>query len=205
MGFLPLFNVPLDWLSFGFTRGLLYSIKPNEDSWLRIFMVGIVDVIIAFVFLVLVIISTVLSLWLVNGLASLGGADPVINIQSLWLQLRDGDWQKSLWIWLMLGSTLVPTLVHFMVALFAFTVVLPHKLTAKSAIELQRRREEFLAGDTDAVIGNDQQFWAFLFIVLRFMVLLGLVALLFFVVYLLFTSLFDLPEFFKKMIDDWVA
>jgi len=204
LGFLPLFNVPLDWLSFGFTRGLLYSIKPNEDSWLHILLVGILDVIIAVVFLVLVIGSTWFSLWLVNSLASLGGADPVINIQSLWLQVRDGDWQKSLWIWLMLGSTLIPTLVHFMVALFAFTIVLPHKFTAKTAIELQRRRQEFLAGNKDVVIGNDQQFWAFLFIMMRFIMLFGFVALLLFVAYLLMTTLPDL-ESIKTMIDDMVV
>ncbi len=175
MGFLPLFNAPLDWLSFGFTRGLLHSIATQKHGWGRILITSMIDVVIALFFLLLVAASSLLALILVNWLVSIAGADPVIDLPSLWKQLHEGDWQQNLWIWLMLGSTLIPTAIHFLVALFALAVVLPHVPAKAAAVKLRGAREDFLKRDKKnsgytsitIQIGEDERRIAFIYVVIR--------------------------------------
>ncbi len=175
MGVLPLFNAPLDWLSFGFTRGLLHSIATQKHGWARILITSMVDIVIALVFLLLVAASSLLALISVNGVVSMAGVEPVIDLPSLWKQLHEGNWQQNLWIWLMLGSTLIPTAVHFLVALFALAVVLPHVPAKAAAIQLRKAREDFLKRDkknsgytsTAIQIGEDERRIAFIYVVMR--------------------------------------
>ena len=118
LGILPLFNAPLDWLSFGFTRGLLQVIADKKHSIKGIIFMLILDLIIAIIFLISVTVSSLLGIFLVNYVSGV----EVINLFDIFAQLRSGEWNKNLWIWAMLGSTLIPTLVHFYLVIYALLV-----------------------------------------------------------------------------------
>ncbi len=116
LGILPLFNAPLDWLSLGFTRGLLQAIADKKHSTKGIIFMLVLDLIVAIVFLVLVTASSLLGILLVNYIAGTG----VVNLSDIFSQLK--DLSKSSWIWAMLISTLIPTLVHIYFVIYALLV-----------------------------------------------------------------------------------
>lgn len=146
LGFLPLFNAPLDWLSLGVTRALLRRIvAPGHRFW-HSMLLGLVDLFLAVLFLVLVAFSTLGGIVLVNAFAHYAGAGPVVSLGDLWLQLSTGRPGDNLWIWLMLGSTLLPTFVHMLVAIMAlamlFSAEQANEVADSLAAELERSRRE---------------------------------------------------------------
>lgn len=143
LGILPLFNAPLDWLSLGFTRGLLRSIAAPDHGWKRAVVYAFLDLLLAVVFLVLVALSSLLGLMLVNWIAVAAGGKEVIALTTLWKQLNTGGWKENLWIWLLLGSTLIPTAIHFLVALFALITIFPSRRANVVARQLQKSREVY--------------------------------------------------------------
>ncbi len=149
LGILPLFNAPLDWLSLGFTRGLLQAIADKKHSTKGIIFMLILDLIVAIIFLVLVTVSSLLGIFLMN---TVSGVE-VINLSDIFAQLRNGDWKESLWIWLMLGSTLIPTIVHFYFVIYALLVsFFTSKRLKEAADQLQKSIDNpEIPQDSDAV------------------------------------------------------
>lgn len=150
LGILPLFNAPLDWLSFGVTRGLLRAIATGAHGWALSLLLAAFDLLLALLFLLAVAASTLAGIWAVNLIAEAAGYGPVVGLQALFQQLKSGGWEENLWIWLMLGSTLIPTAVHFLVALYALALVFPAKKARWAALHMKKARNDWLRRDGEA-------------------------------------------------------
>lgn len=121
---LPLVNAPLDWLSLGITRALLQSIRFNQHRVYKALIWSLLDLLMAAVALLLVSGVTVG----VVSLANLMAVKPIIDLESLFKSLSDlENWKDNLWIYFMLLSTLIPTMVHFSLAGGALTLAVSKK------------------------------------------------------------------------------
>ncbi len=109
---LPLANAPLDWLSLGLTRGLLrYGLASGGTG--RIAAVSLVDIV-----LVAALMFPLAAICLANWSAVSGGGGPVLLVVPLLESLRNApEDPKFYWIYLMLFSTLVPSLIHILCGL----------------------------------------------------------------------------------------
>ena len=121
---LPLVNTPLDWLSLGVTRGLLQAVRSGEHSTRVALVWAAMDLVLALAFLFL--ITAVLV-----GVTSLGNAvagKTLVDIQLILQGIKETPASVDhWWIYFMLLSTLVPTLIHFALAGGAATLWLPRK------------------------------------------------------------------------------
>ena len=131
---LPIVNAPLDWLSLGFTRGLLQAIRTGNHSGWRTLLWAAADLLLAFVFLLL--ITAVLV-----GVTALGNAlagKTLVDIGCILSNLESNSAHPDhWWIYFMLLSTLVPTLFHFALAGGAATLWLPRKWRTQLADGLE--------------------------------------------------------------------
>lgn len=127
-GLLPLANTLPDWLSLGVTRHLLQRLQVDHGVAHAVLW-ATADLLLALVFLFL--ISMVLVS--VVSLANLFALKPVLDLQAVFASLRDvSDHKSDFWVYFMLLSTLLPTLVHFALVGGALTRAIPrdfrHKL-----------------------------------------------------------------------------
>jgi len=138
MVFLPIFNVPLDWLSLGVTRGLLSQIERGRHRSVSALGWALIDIALALVFLLAVSFSSFLAYLLAKTISP----ESVYTLAELRDAIDGGD-EMSIGIWLMLASTLIPTFLHFLVALAAF-VSLPftRKRTQETLKQLQTAADE---------------------------------------------------------------
>ncbi|MEZ5535861.1 MAG: hypothetical protein R3F02_09560 [Thiolinea sp.] len=121
---LPLVNAPLDWLSLGFTRGLLQAVRTGNHSGWRTLIWAAADLLLAFFFLFLITAVLVGVTALGNAVAGKTLVDLGCILSNLQADMSHPDhW----WIYFMLLSTLVPTLFHFALAGGAATLWLPRK------------------------------------------------------------------------------
>lgn len=115
---LPLINAPLDWLSLGITRGLLFSITNRQSKSTDVFYT-VLDVILAAIFWLLTIIITISILAFLDNLwggVGLGSFD----VSTLIKRLGENPWDiNNLWVHILALTTLLPTFIHFIVASFA--------------------------------------------------------------------------------------
>lgn len=121
---LPLVNTPLDWLSLGITRGLLQSIRFNQHRVGKTLIwsaLGLVLVVLALLLVSSVTVSVI-------SIANLLAVNPIIDLKALFESLGILDnWKDNLWIYFMLLSTLIPTVVHFALAGGALTLSVSKK------------------------------------------------------------------------------
>ena len=131
---LPITNAPMDWLSLGFTRGLLQAVRTGNHSGWRTLIWAAADLLLAFIFLFL--ITAVLV-----GVTALGKAvagKTLVNIGCIISKVQtDRSAPDHWWIYFMLLSTLVPTLFHFALAGGAATLWLPRKWRTQLADGLE--------------------------------------------------------------------
>lgn len=131
---LPLLNVVWDWLSLGVTRSLLYAIADRvHGGWLA-FGWALLDGLLALVFLFLITLTVVVGIAATNGLAQLGGGcgATVLDLQLLFDGLRvDALHPDYWWLYFMFLYTLVPTVVHMVIASLSVLLWVPrHTLQA---------------------------------------------------------------------------
>ncbi len=114
---LPLANAPLDWLSLGLTRGLLHYGLAIGGTW-RIAAVSLVDIVLAVALIFPLAAITTAVIGLANWSAVSAGGGPVLPVVPMLDSLRNApDDPKFYWIYLMLFSTLVPSLIHILCGL----------------------------------------------------------------------------------------
>ena len=143
LGLLPLANAPLDWLSVGITRGLLTQIKNDAHTGWRALCWALADLLIAGLFFAAVAATTFAVISAVNWAAALLGAAPVLDVKSMVRQFLGEHWPDGLWLWLMLLSTLIPTALHFVVALLAALQTLFNGMIASTVGQLQDARQRY--------------------------------------------------------------
>ncbi len=112
LSLLPLANAPLDWLSLGLTRGLLRYGLARGGTW-RIVAISLVDIGLAAALMFPLAAITVAVVGLANWSALAGGGAAVLPIVATLdaLVAAPAD-PQFYWIYLMLFSTLVPSLLH---------------------------------------------------------------------------------------------
>ena len=123
---LPSANAALDWLSLGFTRGFLYAIERRHHTGLVALSFAGLDIVLALAFLFGIAFLTTLLLSLLNLATVAWGGSPLLDLQLLFNGLaQEPGALEFAWIHFMMLSTLIPTLIHFLVAGFAAVLVLP--------------------------------------------------------------------------------
>lgn len=133
--YFPLINSFFDWLSLGFTRGLLTAIYMKSHSLRRVFSWGVIDLLIAFLFLFSLITTFVLSIKFINIISGKN----IIDIHAILLSIQSSPTSvDNWWIYLMLLSTLVPTIVHFSLVGGAITLWLPKSSRLKVSSNLKK-------------------------------------------------------------------
>lgn len=120
---LPLLNGVIDWLSLGFTRGLLHAIRRRRHFGLLAVGWAILDIVIALVFLFLITSITTLVMGGLNGLSHYWIERPLLDLQQIFDGLSSDPLHINYWwIHFMMFTTLIPTLVHFFSAAYALVL-----------------------------------------------------------------------------------
>lgn len=121
---LPLVNALFDYLSIGTTRALLRHGTRTPD---RATVYGTVDVGLALAFFMLLRGVLVVLVVAMNAAA---GTD-VVDLQALFADLRSGEAAGDYWwLYAIIFSTLVPTLVHLSIALWSLGAMVPGAVRA---------------------------------------------------------------------------
>lgn len=140
---LPMVNAPLDWLSLGVTRGLLQAVRVGQHSGWMTLVWALVDLVLALLFLFLITAALLGVTTLGNIVSGRPGVDIGGILQSLRCEPNNVDYW---WLYFMLFSTLVPTLIHFALAGGAATLWIPRPVRLWLADGLERdHHKTFLA------------------------------------------------------------
>lgn len=109
LGFLPLVNAPLDWISLGLTRGLLREALVRRGAWGLVF--STFDLLLAMGLMVPLICLTVGIIRVANMAA--GGGEAPFDLGGVIAEIRQSPADPAhYWVYFMFFSTLIPTLIH---------------------------------------------------------------------------------------------
>lgn len=112
-GVMPLVNAVFDYFSMGLTRWLL-RLGARHPGWAIVCGLGdLAAALAAFVALGFALIAAI------HGMNALAGA-PLLDLQTLFADLREGRWQQYWWLYLIIFSTVVPTLLHAAACVWSF-------------------------------------------------------------------------------------
>lgn len=135
IGLLPLLNAIFDYLSYGMTLTLIKFGAAQKNGWSLI--VACFDALAAYVLLIALGCSIVLTLGLINALSG----TTFIDVSTILTGLKDpATRDEYMWLTFTLLSTLVPTGMHLVIGVFSMTTWLP--VHAKDWIADQIQREE---------------------------------------------------------------
>lgn len=117
LGLLPLLNTLWDWVSLGVSRGLLAAIRlRRHQGWKPLFW-GLADFVLAFVFLAGLVAMIIAAVAAFNALSVSGGGTAAVDLPALFSALRtEPEHPRFYWLYFMFLSTLIPTLVHLLIA-----------------------------------------------------------------------------------------
>jgi hypothetical protein len=125
-GFLTLVNAPFDWLALGFTRALMRRGLLRGGPWP--FAYALIDVLVAAVLIAALAFAMVIAIQTFDDVAVLrGGPDAhILPLGPLFtgLQSTPGDYQYW-WVWLLLFSSMIPSILNLSIAGAAFLRGLP--------------------------------------------------------------------------------
>nr|VFJ87772.1 MAG: hypothetical protein BECKH772A_GA0070896_100059 [Candidatus Kentron sp. H]VFJ89506.1 MAG: hypothetical protein BECKH772B_GA0070898_100059 [Candidatus Kentron sp. H]VFJ96168.1 MAG: hypothetical protein BECKH772C_GA0070978_100059 [Candidatus Kentron sp. H] len=140
LGLLPLANAALDWLSLGVTRGLLYAIRSGHHAGWAALAWAVLDIVLALFFLLAIVTLTTGLLAGLNLATVSWGGGALLDLGALFDGIRAEPWSRDYWwIHFMMLSTLVPTLVHFLIAGFAMALILPDRTRRWLLADFDRR------------------------------------------------------------------
>ncbi len=141
---LPLLNVPLDWLSLSITRSLLYAIQTKIHTGFRAVAWAVVDLFLAFIFLILITTVTTIGIAAVNFTADFAGGKPILDLTALFAGIHADPLNKEYWwIYFLFLSTLIPTALHALVASFAVIFWVPQKTLRKLVSNWQKDHKNY--------------------------------------------------------------
>jgi hypothetical protein len=125
-GLLTLVNAPVDWLAIGFTRALLRRGLSRAGWWP--FLYAMVDVAVAAILIAMLAFAMVLAVQIFDDVAVLrAGRDArILPLGSLFegLSISPSDYEYW-WIWLLLFSSMAPSILNLSIAAAAFLRGLP--------------------------------------------------------------------------------
>jgi hypothetical protein len=125
-GLLTLVNAPFDWLALGFTRALMRRGLLRDGWWP--FVYALIDVLVAAVLIAGLAFAMVIAIQTFDDVAVLrGGPDAhILPLGTLFtgLQSTPGDFEYW-WVWLLLFSSMIPSILNLSIAGAAFLRGLP--------------------------------------------------------------------------------
>jgi hypothetical protein len=121
LGLLTLVNAPFDWIAVGFTRALLRrGLAPGGRGP---YFYALIDAIVAVPLIMLLSVVTILAAQTFDDIAVLraGPQALIMPLDALFkgLETRPGDYEFW-WVWFMLFSTLIPSLINLVIGAAAF-------------------------------------------------------------------------------------
>lgn len=118
---LPLINAIIDYLSFNFTRIFFDRIAKNSGFLVHCIYLG-VDLILAFVFLIILAATFFLSLSFINSqLYNILENSEAIGLTEIIKNIESNPVDSSnLWLYMLLFSTFIPTLINYLVFIIKF-------------------------------------------------------------------------------------
>ena len=130
LGVLPLVNSPLDWISFGVTRTLLYNIVDEVHSTTKSIIWSFADIIIALLLLIGIISFSTITISFSNYLVQLHNFHgPIIDLNIVFKDLKTNTFDdRYIWMYLMFLSTVLPTLIHLILASWSVIFWIPSKI-----------------------------------------------------------------------------
>jgi len=125
-GLLTFVNAPFDWIAVGLTRALLRrGLAPGGRGP---YFYALVDVVVAVPLIVLLALVTVVAAQMFDDIAvqRAGTQALIMPLDALFkgLETRPGDYEFW-WVWFMLFSTLIPSLINLVIGAAAFLRGLP--------------------------------------------------------------------------------
>ena len=121
---LPVINGVFDWLSLGFTRGLLQWAASRAWSMRWVIVTSLADLLASVVFLTALALSMTAMLAVLNLRAASSTGTSLVDLPSLFARLRHNPWDPALlWVHFTLFSTFLPTLAHLGILVSAATIV----------------------------------------------------------------------------------
>jgi hypothetical protein len=125
-GLLTLINAPIDWIALGFTRALLRR-GLSQGGWWP-FLFALVDVAVATILIVILAFAMVLAVQSFDDVAVLraGPQARILPLGPLFdgLTRTPGDYEYW-WVWCLLFSSMIPSLLNLSIAVAAFLRGLP--------------------------------------------------------------------------------
>jgi hypothetical protein len=126
-GLLTLVNAPFDWIAVGLTRALLRrGLAPG--GW-GPYVYALIDAVVAVPLIILLAFVTILAAQTFDDIAVVraGSQALILPLGPLFegLETRPGDYEFW-WVWFMLFSTLIPSLINLVIGAAAFLRGLPH-------------------------------------------------------------------------------
>jgi hypothetical protein len=120
LGLLPLVNAPFDWASLGLTRYLLRKNLDVRSAWGRL-RLSLLDFGVALVALVALALFLVLAIEVFNAQVRTGLGHDYVDVRAQLLSIQADPWSGGhFWIYFTLFSTLIPTVLHAIIACFSF-------------------------------------------------------------------------------------
>jgi hypothetical protein len=124
LGLLTLLNAPFDWASLGLTRALLRRGLELGGWWP--YLLALVDALLAGVIIALLALTMVIGVQAFDGLAVHDGGKPVLPLPSLFNGLAaHPEAPEYWWIYALLLSTTIPSLVNLVIGGTALTRTAP--------------------------------------------------------------------------------
>ena len=115
LGLLTLLNAPFDWLSLGLTRGLLRCGLELHGPWP--WALALVDAVLAVLSIALLALVMVLGVQWFDDLAVHAGGKAILNLPALLAGLETAPGEPEYWwVYALLLSTLIPSVVNLCVA-----------------------------------------------------------------------------------------
>lgn len=147
---LPQINALIDWISLNFTRYLLHDmVVQNHNGWVILFL-SIIDIIFALLFILVLFIILLITFYLVQCFS--GSISNSTTIFKIFEELNN---KNNYWVYLMLATTIIPTFIHFCIAIWYLPV---------SLISLSRKKKNILQ---DFYRSSDAKHWALVYLTLK--------------------------------------
>ncbi|MDD5394203.1 MAG: hypothetical protein PHE17_14415 [Thiothrix sp.] len=143
---LPLLNVVWDWLSLGVTRSLLYAIADKVHGGWTAFVWALLDGVLALGFLLLITLTVTVGIAATNWVAQLGGGcgASVFDLQLLFDGIRvDALHPDYWWLYFMFLYTLVPTVLHMIIASLSVLLWVPRQKLTELTKDWRKDQHKF--------------------------------------------------------------
>jgi len=126
LGLFTLVNAPFDWLALGVTRALLRRGLSRGGWWP--FHYALIDLLVAGVLMFGLAFAMVIAAQTFDDLAALrGGPDArILPLEDLFKSLHQNPTAPTnLWVWVLMFSSMIPSVVNFAIAALSFLRGLP--------------------------------------------------------------------------------